>query len=208
MFLTLTWCRNLAGASSCSLDFKNHKPPIHTFLRSFTTVGKSAVGGQCKSAYVPWDSTEIPDLGHFSPGGSSVGSAVAVSAGYAPISISTEADGSTTLPGSRAALYCLKMTNQTISLDGFFAISTTYASPGCMAKSPTDLIEITRVMLDESNAKEKTKLPSDDELKSGWKGITLGFANHDYAPISHDDIGLDEEEIRELVRLSHPSNVH
>lgn len=148
---------------------------------------------------MPWDPSETPDLGHFSPGGSSVGSAVAVSAGYAPISISTEADGSTTLPGSRAALYALKMTNQTISLDGFFAISTTYASPGCMAKTATDLVEVTRVMLEASNAKDKTHVPSEEELKKGWEGITLGFANHDYAPIPFSDIGLEETEILELV---------
>jgi amidase len=163
------------------------------------------VGGQCQSAYVPFDYTpNIPDLGHFSPGGSSVGSAVAVSAGYAPISISTEADGSTTLPGSRAALYGLVMTRETISLDGYFAISTTYASPGCMAKTATDLIEVTRVMLEASNAKAKTNLPSAAESKRGWEGITLGFANHDYAPISASDIGLTELEILELVRSSSP----
>ena len=79
-------------------------------------VGKSAIGGQCQSAYVP--SSAGPELEHTNPGGSSVGSAVAVSADYAPLSISTKADGSTTTPVARAALYALVMTRETMNLEG------------------------------------------------------------------------------------------
>ena len=163
-------------------------------------MGKSAIGGQCHSAYVPFDpSPSAPGLGHGNPGGSSAGSAVAVSAGYAPLSIGTEADGSTTTPAARAALYGLVMTRETISLQGYMAISSTYASPGCMAKTMRDLRDLVGVMLEASNAKEKTRLPNGDEMKAGWDVIRLGFVNHNYSPIPSSFTGLKKIETLELV---------
>ena len=52
------------------------------------------------------------------------------------------------------------MTRETVSLTGYMATSSTYASPGCMAKTIGDLTALTEVMLEASGAKEKTKLPS------------------------------------------------
>ncbi len=72
-----------------------------------------------------------------------------------------------------------------------------------MAKTASDLIEVTRVMLEASNAKEKTNLPTEAELKEGWHGVTLGFVSHDYAPIPASDMGLEENDILELVRSFH-----
>ncbi|KAL6795156.1 amidase signature domain-containing protein [Trichoderma sp. SZMC 28012] len=73
--------------------------------------GWSAIGGQVQSAYVrggldPDDSKD----GHSNPSGSSSGSAVGVSAGYAPISVGTETDGSLLCPAGRAAPYAIKPT--------------------------------------------------------------------------------------------------
>ena len=79
------------------------------------------------------------------------------------------------------------------------AISPTYASPGCMAKTVDDLTELVRVMLEASNAKEKTSIPDEKELNKGWEGLKLGFVNHDFEPIPTSWTGMTEIEILELV---------
>lgn len=91
------------------------------------------------------------------------------------------------------------MTRETISLAGYMAISPTYASPGCMAKTAGDLMAVTEVMLEASSAKVKTKLPCPTELAKGWKGMKLGFASHDYSPIPTSFTGLQDSEVLELV---------
>jgi hypothetical protein len=68
-----------------------------------------------------------------------------------------------------------------------------------MAKTSSDLIELTKVMLEASNSKEKTPLPSKGELEGGWKGLRLGFVGSDYEPIPRDWTGLNDMEISELV---------
>ena len=67
-----------------------------------------------------------------------------------------------------------------------------------MAKTVKDLTNLTEVMLQASNAKEKTRLPN-EEMKVGWKGLRLGFVTHDYEPIPTSFTGLEEVEILELV---------
>lgn len=62
-----------------------------------------------------------------------------------------------------------------------------------------DLRELVGVMLEASNAKEMTLLPSAEELDKEWEGISLGFANHDYESIPRDWTKLAEMEILELV---------
>ncbi|KAI1063472.1 hypothetical protein LB506_012763 [Fusarium annulatum] len=109
--------------------------------------GWSGKGGQCQSAYVrggidPEDSNN----GHSNPSGSSTGSAVAVSAGYAPLSIGTETDGSLVSPASRAALYTIKPSIGRVSQSGIIPISHTMDSAGPMAKTPYDLAALLDVI--------------------------------------------------------------
>ncbi|CAO1606208.1 hypothetical protein XANCAGTX0491_009709 [Xanthoria calcicola] len=78
--------------------------------------GLSALGGQCQSPYIKGGVIEGDlALGHSNPGGSSTGSAVGVAAGYSPLAFASEADGSINTPASRAALFALKCTPQTIT---------------------------------------------------------------------------------------------
>ncbi|KAM6525857.1 hypothetical protein FALCPG4_011392 [Fusarium falciforme] len=118
------------------------------YYRSYTIPsGWSGRGGQCQSAYVrggvdPSDTNN----GHSNPCGSSTGSAVAVSAGYAPLSIGTETDGSLVSPAARAALYTIKPTIGLVSQDGVIPISHTMDSAGPMAKTPYDLATLLDVI--------------------------------------------------------------
>ncbi|KAI9768832.1 MAG: hypothetical protein M1840_004646 [Geoglossum simile] len=113
---------------------------LSNFKGSLIPSGWSAVGGQTQSAYVrggldPKDSKD----GHSSPSGSSAGSAVAVSAGYAPVSIGTETDGSLVCPAGRAALYTMKPTIGLVPQAGIVPVSHSFESAGPMTKTPYDL---------------------------------------------------------------------
>ncbi|KAJ5689587.1 hypothetical protein N7462_003979 [Penicillium macrosclerotiorum] len=132
--------------------------------------GWSAVGGQVQSAYVrggidPDDSPE----GHSNPSGSSSGSAVGVSAGYAPFSIGSETDGSLTVPAGRAALYTIKPTIGLVPSDGIVPISINFDAAGPMTKSPYDLAALLDVLSAPSPSISFTQY-----LTASWSDISVG----------------------------------
>ncbi|KAI0110865.1 amidase signature domain-containing protein [Nemania sp. FL0031] len=82
--------------------------------------GWSPVGGQTKNAHVEGDiPPSAPPLTSWGPAGSSSGSATAVTAGFSPISLGTELEGSITWPAARAGLYAIKLTPGSVDLHGF-----------------------------------------------------------------------------------------
>ncbi|KAH0557049.1 hypothetical protein GP486_005161 [Trichoglossum hirsutum] len=136
--------------------------------------GWSAVGGQTQSAYVR-GGIEAGDSfgGHSNPGGSSSGSAVSVSAGFAPAAIGTETDGSLVMPSNRAALYTIKPTIGLISQQGIVPVSRLCDSAGPMTKGVKDLAYLLDVMVDKS----KTRIPEagyTTALTDSWEGLKIG----------------------------------
>ncbi|KAI0191098.1 amidase signature enzyme [Astrocystis sublimbata] len=112
------------------------------------TTGWSVLGGQTQSPYIDGgfkDRTKILD--HSAPGGSSSGSAVGVAAGFSPLALATETDGSIVQPSNRAALYGMKATVGLISAEGTAPWSPVTDSIGGMAKSPEDLANLFSVLL-------------------------------------------------------------
>lgn len=132
--------------------------------------GWSAVGGQTQSAYVRGglDPDGTKD-GHSSTSGSSSGSAVAVSAGYAPASIGTETDGSLIVPAGRAALYTIKPTIGLVPQAGIVPISSHFDSAGPMTKSVYDLA----ILLDAISEKDPG-ISFTSSLTGSWSDISVG----------------------------------
>lgn len=93
------------------------------------TSGWSPRGGQTRNPY---------QLDH-SPWGSSSGSAVAVAAGYAPLALGVETDGSIVCPASATATVGLKPTVGLTSRSGVIPIAFTMDSPGPMARTVEDV---------------------------------------------------------------------
>ena len=105
--------------------------------------------------------------------GSSSGPAVGVSAGYAPISIGTETDGSLVLPANRAALYTLKPTVSIISQDGIIPISSFCDSAGPMTKSVADLAVLMDILVDPFRG----DVPAGGYISAvtaSWEGLKIG----------------------------------
>jgi amidase len=109
------------------------------------------------------------------PCGSSTGSAVGVSAGFSPIGLGTETDGSIVQPAARAALYAIKPTPGTTEMDGIWMVSDVFDAVAGMAKSTRDLALVTEIVLNDD---ARSKLPKDgylSNLKTNFSGLSIGF---------------------------------
>ncbi len=98
------------------------------FMGAAGQSGFSARGGLTVNPY---------HLNH-SASGSSSGSAVAVSAGYVPLTIGSETNGSILSPATTCGVVGLKPTVGLVSRAGIIPISFSQDSPGPMARSVTD----------------------------------------------------------------------
>jgi amidase len=106
-------------------------------IRSTASIsGWSAVGGQVKNPYA-LDRT---------PCGSSSGSGAGVAAGYAPLALGTETDGSVVCPASINGLVGLKPTLGLVSRTYVVPISHSQDTPGPMARSVRDVAVMLGVM--------------------------------------------------------------
>jgi amidase len=94
--------------------------------------GWSSRGGQGLSAYVAGG---CPDA---NPGGSSSGSAIAVSAGWAPATLGTDTIGSLMAPAGRAAGYTIRSTVGLVSRYGVIPASRHLDTVGPITKSAHD----------------------------------------------------------------------
>src|SRR2546425_7359292 len=89
----------------------------------------------------PWDMQV-----HRTPGGSSSGSGVAVSAGLTPAAIGTDTGGSVRLPASWCGIVGLKTTAGRISTYGVLPLSSTLDTPGPMTRSVEDAALLYRLL--------------------------------------------------------------
>ncbi|KAE8442398.1 hypothetical protein EG329_003415 [Mollisiaceae sp. DMI_Dod_QoI] len=155
------------------------------------TPGWSAIGGQTRSAYdLDSDLSVPPKPWWFSPcGGSSSGSGVGVSAGFAPMSLGTETGGSLVYPASKAGLYAMRPTLGTVSAKGVYRISKSYDGVGAMARTPHDLaLLVESILTPEATA----KLPNGgfgEAMTKSWQGLKIGLVESTW--------GLSSQEAKE-----------
>ena len=121
---TATLVRKLIAAGAIILG------RVHTVEFAFGGWGTNTHLGTPRN---PWK----PDA-HYTPGGSSSGSGVAVAARLAPLAIGTDTGGSVRIPSSFNGLTGLKVTRGRISNHGIEPLSPTLDTPGPMARSVED----------------------------------------------------------------------
>ncbi|MCB8875712.1 amidase [Acidisoma silvae] len=115
---------------------------------------------------------------HYTPGGSSSGSGVAVGARLAPLAIGTDTGGSVRIPASFNGITGLKVTRGRISNTGIEPLSPTLDTPGPMARTVEDAAVMYRAMqgADPADALTFGIIPEDPlpGLKRGVAGLRLG----------------------------------
>ncbi|MDQ8736873.1 amidase [Paenibacillus sp. LHD-38] len=82
------------------------------------------------------------------PGGSSSGSAVAVSAGLADFAIGTDTGGSIRVPSAYCGIYGIRPTHGTVDASGLIPLAPSFDTVGWMARDPQTLLEVGKVLLD------------------------------------------------------------
>ncbi|KAL8828713.1 MAG: hypothetical protein Q9170_006482 [Blastenia crenularia] len=158
--------------------------------------GLSAIGSQCQSPYIRGGVIRGDSaLGHFNPGGSSTGFAAGVAAGYSPLAIGGEADGSINTPANKAALFALKCTPQKIPSDGIFLITPTFESPGGMAKTVQDLAGLIEILISTTD----TPLQLPKQLPTTWSNFTLGSVDPNIWQLPLILLTPDEEYSRQMI---------
>ena len=91
------------------------------------------------------------------PGGSSVGSAVAVARGEAEVGLGTDTGGSIRVPSSYCGLYGLRPTHGRISMTGLKPLAPRFDTVGWMTRDLATLTQVSEVLIPETTA---TRLPA------------------------------------------------
>ncbi|KAK6833337.1 hypothetical protein PG987_008031 [Apiospora arundinis] len=128
--------------------------------------GWSPQGGQTISPYTGPILENERLLGHSAPGGSSTGSAVAVAAGFSPLSLGAETIGSIVTPTVRAGLYALKPTVGVQNTTGMYRMTEFYDSPGPMGKCAADILALSELLLGR---------PLQSSGMGTWDGLRVAF---------------------------------
>ena len=147
----------------------------------------------------PWDLETVP-------GGSSGGSAVAVSAFNAPLSIGTDTGGSIRQPAALTGIVGLKPTYGRVSRYGIVAFASSLDQIGPFARDARDAAALLHAIAgrderDSTSAPvpvpdELLDLPGDDEAASGLRGKRLGLPREYFVAGMDSDV---ERRIREAV---------
>ena len=106
------------------------------FRGKCSSSGWSATGGQCHN----------PHALDRSPGGSSSGSGAGVAAGFAPIAVGTETDGSILCPAALNGVVGIKPTVGLTSRTGVVPVSSSQDTVGSMARSVADAAALLGVL--------------------------------------------------------------
>ena len=123
-------------ASGAVLLGKTNLSEWANFRSTQATSGWSARGGQTRNPHDPARN----------PCGSSAGSAVAVAAGFVPLAVGTETNGSITCPASANGVVGIKPTRGWVSRDGIVPIAASQDTAGALARSVADAALLLQAM--------------------------------------------------------------
>ncbi len=172
--------QGLRQAGAVILD-KTNLSEWANFRSTASSSGWSSLGGQCRN---PW----VLDR---SPCGSSSGSAAAVAAGFAPLAVGTETDGSIVCPASHCGIVGLKPTLGYVSRTGIIPISRSQDTAGPMGRSVIDVALLLQAMAvydkgDSAMESRPRELP--DLLKAlertSLEGLRIGLHLETLDPVS------------------------
>lgn len=148
-------------------------------------MGSSTENSAFKKTKNPYDLSRVP-------GGSSGGSAAAVGAGIAPVSLGSDTGGSIRQPAAFCGVVGLKPTYGLVSRFGLIAFGSSLDQIGPFSKTVEDCALTLEIIqgedpLDSTSVKHGIRLNYLSEIKDGIKGMKIGV------PVEFFQRGLDEE---------------
>ncbi len=178
---------------------KNFKPQYEsTVTKKLKEAGGVVVGKTNMDAWAHGSSTETSDFGPsrnpdnpaHSPGGSSGGSAAAVSADMCIASLGSETAGSIRIPASWCGNVGLKPTYGRVSRAGVVAMGSSLDSPGPITKT----VEDAAILLSQIAGKDRYDATTSSHevpdytknMKKGVKGMRIGVVYMDHPEIPQD----------------------
>ena len=135
-------------------------------------MGSSNENSAFKIVRNPWNLNKVP-------GGSSGGSAAAVSAGEATVALGSDTGGSIRLPASFCGLVGLKPTYGRVSRYGLIAFASSLDQIGPITRTVEDAALLLNVIAghDEKDSTSLNQTPPDftKDLKNDLKGVKIGY---------------------------------
>lgn len=104
--------------------------------------------------------------------GSSNGPTVSISAGFAPLALGTETSGSVVVPASVNGVYGIKLSFDSVPLDGVCKLSRSFDHVGVFARDPLDLVSLIGIL--------SAKTEGFGELEEGFEGLSVGVLRSDW----------------------------
>ncbi len=150
------------------------------------------------SAFGP---TKNPVNQNFIPGGSSSGSAAAVSAGFCDMALGSDTGGSIRNPSSICGVVGLKPSYGSVSRYGLIDLSMSLDQIGPIAKTVEDaalLLSVIRGKDNNDSVSYKTEELNLSEIKKTPKGIKIGILNLDGLKVDSRIKSLIEGKIMEI----------
>ncbi|OGE79116.1 MAG: aspartyl/glutamyl-tRNA amidotransferase subunit A [Candidatus Doudnabacteria bacterium RIFCSPHIGHO2_01_FULL_46_14] len=209
------FCTRGVRTTAASKILENFVPPYDsTVVARLRAAGAVLVGKTNLDQFAHGSSTETSYYGPVhnpwdlerNPGGSSGGSAAAVSAGLVPFALATETGGSIRQPASLCGISGWKPTYGRVSRYGVIAMSSSMDTMGTVARSAEDLA-ITAEAISGFDPKDGTsgKLPVkawSKNLTRSMKGLRIGVPQEYFVPGIEKDVkekvSMAIEEIRKL----------
>lgn len=208
------FCTNEIRTTASSKVLEDFIPPYDaTVVKKLKDAGVVILGKTNMDAWAHGSSTETSDFGttknpwnlNHLPGGSSGGSAAAVSSDETIGSIGSETAGSIRQPASWCGVVGLKPTYGRVSRYGVIAMASSLDCPGPLTKTVEDAAIILNVLagVDKYDATTSPNAVEDytKKLTKSIKGLKIGVAD-EYLLVAEDEIREKvEEALQEYEKL-------